>query len=212
MNSFLRYLGVAVVVIAFPCAGSAHRLDEYLQATRISVEMDCIKTEVNLTPGEAVADDVIAMIDRDRNGEISDSELASYARSVVDSLSLEIDGQRQSLILDTFSIPSLVDMRHGEGVIRLRTTTKIASAPAGRHHLRFAATHRSDIGVYMVNALVPSDTRVQIHGMSRDMLQREFDLDYSIAPTRHAIEIATILPPLLGLALTAAILAFAASK
>ena len=104
MSSLLRNFGFAIVVIIFPCLASAHRLDEYLQATRISVELDCIKTEIDLTPGAALADDVIAMINRDHDGDISQSERASYVRSVVESLSVEIDGQRHSLNLDTFSM------------------------------------------------------------------------------------------------------------
>jgi hypothetical protein len=209
MNAMLRYFGFAVVVIVFPCIASAHRLDEYLQATRIEVEFDCIKMEINLTPGAAVANDVIAMIDRDRNGEISENERTSYARDVVESLSVEIDGQRQPLNVNTSSIPPIADMKRGEGVIRLGAAARISGAASGHHHLRFATTHRSDIGIYMVNALVPSDARVRIHGMSRDMLQRQFDLDYSISPSKRAIEIAAVWPPLLGLVLTAVILAFA---
>src|SRR5207249_2943739 len=99
--------------------------------------------------------------------------------------------------------------RRGEGVIRLRAAATIPNVSLGRHHLRFAATHRPDIGVYMVNALVPADERIGITGMSRDMLQREFDLDYSISPAKRGIEMAAVLPPLLGLALAASVLAFA---
>jgi len=209
MNVMFRYFGLFVALFAFPCIASAHRLDEYLQATRIDVEFDCIKMEINLTPGAAVANEVIAMIDRDRNGEISEGERASYARNVVATQSLEIDGQSQPLTLNTSSIPAIADMQRGEGVIRLGATARISGAATGHHHLRFAATQQSDIGVYMVNALVPSDARVRILGMSRDMLQREFDLDYSISPSKRPIEMAAIWPPLLGLVLTAAILVVA---
>jgi len=30
---------------------SAHRVDEYLQATRLSIDLDRVEVEINLTPG-----------------------------------------------------------------------------------------------------------------------------------------------------------------
>ena len=195
MNRKLRGIALALLVLGLPCAVSAHRLDEYLQATRISIEQDRVVAEIYLTPGAAVANDVFATIDRDRN---------AYLRDVVESLSLEIDGQRHSLILDGYSMPLLGDMQRGEGVIRLRTSAAIAHVTSGRHHLHFANAHRPDIGVYLVNALVPADERIRIKGMSRDMLQREFDLDYSIAAS-EGLDLAGVWPSILGLAMAAAI-------
>ena len=209
MNPSLRNIGLAVVLLGLPRIASAHRLDEYLQATRISIAAGRIDAEINLTPGAAVADDVFAAIDRDHSGEISKAEAASYARSFVESLSLDVDGQRHSLTLGSYSMPTLEDMRRGEGVIRLHAMAAIPAAPAGRHHLRFANTHRADIGVYLVNAFLPTDERIRINGQSRDMLQREFDMDYSISARENGFEMAAALPPILGLALAAAFFAVA---
>ncbi len=91
-----------ILGIAFPRHAGAHRLDEYLQATRFSVEVDRIVAEINLTPGADVAENVIATIDRDGNGEVTASEAAAYAEYVVKSLSLEVDGQPRSFALDVY--------------------------------------------------------------------------------------------------------------
>jgi len=135
---------------------------------------------MNLTPGAAVADNVIAAIDHDHNGTISSAEGATYARLVVTSLSLNVDGQNRALALDGFSIPTLTDMRNGEGIIRLKASAKMPQASKGAHRLAFANTHRSDIGVYLINALIPTDDRIRITGQSRDTLQNEFKMDYKV--------------------------------
>ena len=84
MQRFCLCIAVLSVVF-FPRIADAHRLDEYLQGTRISIEPGCIRVEMNLTPGAAVAESVIAAIDQDRDGEISSVESAAYAGGVVSS-------------------------------------------------------------------------------------------------------------------------------
>jgi hypothetical protein len=54
---------------------SAHRLDEYLQSTLVAIEAGDVRLQINLTPGVAVAAQVLALIDRDRDGAISRKEL-----------------------------------------------------------------------------------------------------------------------------------------
>ena len=167
------------------------------------LKLDRIVAEINLTPGADVAEKVIATIDRDGDGEVTASEAAAYAEYVVKSLSLEVDGQPRSFALDVYRLPSLAAMRRGEGIIRLRASTNIR-ASVGPHRLAYSNTHRSDIGVYLVNALIPSDERIHITGQSRDMLQREFTLDYAVSATEADLDLAAVWPPLAGLVLAAA--------
>ena len=176
----LLLVGLAIPGFGFPRSSEAHRLDEYLQATRISIELERISVEMSLTPGAAVADKVFADIDQDRSGTVSTAEAAAYARLVISSLTLSVDGRSWALTLDGFSFPQLADMRNGEGIIRLRASAKIQQSSIGPHRLSFANTYRSDIGVYLINALIPSDGRIRITGQSRDTLQNEFRMDYKV--------------------------------
>lgn len=60
--------------LASPLATEAHRLDEYLQATRLSVARDRIDLELDLTAGADVASAVFASIDTNHDGRISPTE------------------------------------------------------------------------------------------------------------------------------------------
>jgi hypothetical protein len=173
-------LFLAIVGFGFPRSTEAHRLDEYLQATRISIELDRIGVEMSLTPGAAVADNVFAGIDHDHSGTISPAEAAAYGRLVVASLTLSVDGRSCALTLDGYSFPQLVEMRNGEGIIRLRASAKIPQSSIGPHRLAFANTYRSDIGVYLINALMPGNERIRITSQSRDTLQNEFKMEYKV--------------------------------
>jgi len=176
----LFLVGLTILGFGFPRSTEAHRLDEYLQATRISIELERIGVEMSLTPGAAVADNVFAGIDQDRSGTVSTAEAVAYARLVITSLTLSVDGRACVLTLEGYSFPQLVDMRNGEGIIRLSASAKIPQSSIGPHRLAFANTHRSDIGVYLINALIPSDGRIRITGQSRDTLQNEFKMEYKV--------------------------------
>jgi len=204
-----RLSSAALLVAIFATTGSAHRLDEYLQATRIAVEKDRIDLEIDLTPGAAVADRIVGAIDRDRNGEISLTEKEMYAATLLASLTLKVDSETRRLKISDLVFPSIDEMHRGEGVLRLRTTASIGRAKAGAHRLTFANAHWPDIGAYLVNALVPTDERVHITGQSRDHLQREFTLEYNVSTGRASVPLASVLPVLLSLTLAATLYAVA---
>ena len=62
---------------------SAHRRDEYLQAARLAIDPGGVQLELDLTPGIALAEAIIADIDRNRDGSLSDDEQRAYGRLVL---------------------------------------------------------------------------------------------------------------------------------
>src|SRR5579864_121964 len=174
-------LSALVWLASAHAALDAHRLDEYLQATRVAIERDRVDLEIDLTPGVALAAQIFEAIDTDSNGAISSDEARSYANGVIDQLTLDLDGHRAALSLSGDRFPTFAEMRQGIGTIRLRATTPIA-APPGRHRLRVRNEHRPDIGVYLVNALVPAASDIEITSQARDRLQHELRLEYRVLP------------------------------
>src|SRR5215204_4431439 len=87
----LRSLAAAALLFALPNIASAHRLDEYLQATRISIDRDRVVVAINLTPGTQIVPSVLAAIDTDRDGKVSDAEGAAYAGEVIQAMRLSVD-------------------------------------------------------------------------------------------------------------------------
>ena len=71
---------------------SAHRRDEYLQAARLAIDPDRVQLELDLTPGIALAEAIIADIDRNRDGSLSQDEQRAYGSLVLSALTLEVDG------------------------------------------------------------------------------------------------------------------------
>jgi hypothetical protein len=160
---------------------AAHRVDEYLQATRLSIDIGRVDLEIDLTAGIALASEIFAWIDTNRDGEVSNAEGEAYALKMLSSVVLKVDGRPVPIKLVETSFPQFREMSLGVGTIRLRATAKIPAASAGRHQVSFLNTHRTESSVYLVNALVPANPRIQLGDQRRDRAQLGLRLDYTIA-------------------------------
>jgi hypothetical protein len=172
---------VPCLALAIVAPASAHRLDEYLQATRLSIDLDRIDIEMDLTPGQAMAAQVFSWIDTNRDGEISQTEGDAYARQVLGSVALLADGKPVPLALTEARFPELREMNQGTGVIRLRAAGRVPATSAGRHEVSFRNNHRPESSVYLVNALVPANSRIQIADQQRDHAQHGLLMSYTVA-------------------------------
>lgn len=159
---------------------SAHRLDEYLQATTVSLEKDRVQAQMRLTPGVAVFPRVFASMDTNRDGILAADEQQAYAERVLHDLSLAIDNNHLPLRLASWKFASIGEMKAGRGDIQLDFTAEV---PRGGHNrkLIFENHHQSRIAVYLVNCLVPRDPDIQVTGQNRNYRQSRYELDYTQA-------------------------------
>ena len=157
---------------------SAHRRDEYLQAARIAIDPDRVQIELDLTPGIALADAIIADIDTNRDGVLSPDEQRVYAGLVFGALKLAIDDRPLQMQQVTSTFPAVEAMRRGEGTIRLTSGASLPGLAPGSHQLSFRNRHHPDRSVYLANALVPEREQVAITAQRRDVDQTELTIDY----------------------------------
>ena len=165
---------------------SAHRRDEYLQAARLAIDPGAVQLELDLTPGIALAEAIIADIDRNRDGSLSLDEQRAYGSLVLGALTLEVDGTPVGARLAATSFPDPEAMRRGEGTIRIQSAGSLPRLSVGPHQLMFRNSHHADRSVYLANALVPASDEVAVTAQRRDRDQTELTIDYVLraAPAR----------------------------
>ena len=166
--------------------GEAHRLDEYLQAARLSLVREGAALELDLTPGVAVASEIIATIDRDADAAISPEEARAYGQAVMADVRLTLDGHPVDVRLDRVEIPSAADLRAGLGTIAVRASGSADRLGAGRHSLHFQNNHHPGGAAYLINALAPDDPAIRVVGQRRDPIQREGRIEYEIGSSPAA--------------------------
>jgi hypothetical protein len=102
--------------------------------------------------------------------------------------------------------PPASAVRVGEGTIRLQLSAAAPPLEPGSHRLRYRNTHRPDIGVYLANALVPSNDRVAVTDQQRDVDQRELRIAYVLGADTRARRSQWIVPGLFVLTIASAVL------
>src|ERR1700722_17593642 len=107
------------ILLTLGSSASAHRLDEYLQATIISVEKDRVQATMRLVPGVTVSDFVMTTIDSNADGAISQTEQRAYAERVLRDVSLTVDGDILRPRLISVEFPGLEAMKEGLGEIQI---------------------------------------------------------------------------------------------
>ena len=162
---------------------SAHRTDEYLQAARLAIDPGRVQIDLDLTPGIAMAEAILADIDRNRDGSLSAEEQRAYASLVLSAMELQVDGTPLQAQVGASSFPEAEAVRRGEGTIRLHSTVMLPHLSLGFHQLLFRNGHHADRSVYLANALVPESDRVEVTAQRRDGDQRQLTIEYVLRAT-----------------------------
>ena len=173
----MKPLLVAAILLSVPAPAIAHRLDEYLQETLLSLGKTRLQAELTLTPGVAVYPIVAADIDSNRDGVFSESEQRAYAGRVLRDLSLTIDGHPVTPRLVALRFPAVGEMKAGLGAIHIEFQADLPGGGPARQ-LVFENRHESRLGAYLVNCLVPQDPGIRIVSQNRNYSQSVYRLDY----------------------------------
>jgi hypothetical protein len=173
----MRRLQVACAALILGASASAHRLDEYLQATMISIEKDRVQAVMRLTPGVAVSGFVLAGIDTNADGVISGTEQRVYAERVLRDVSLTMDGQILKSRLISVEFPEVEAMKEGMGEIRIEFDADLPRGGRNRK-LVFEDHHQSGISAYLVNCLAPRDREIRVVAQNRNERQSFYQVGY----------------------------------
>ncbi|MXV15817.1 HupE/UreJ family protein [Hufsiella ginkgonis] len=159
----------------------AHRLNEYLQATTISLSRDKVVLGFHLTPGVDVALAILKIIDLNNDHQISEAEEQGYLKMLSHDLLVSIDGHSTTLHLSSFSFPAVRDFSKGTGSITINYEGDIDQQKPS-HTFILKNRHYPSIAVYLVNCLLPADPSVHVTSQTRNTNQSIYQLDFTTGP------------------------------
>ena len=151
------------------------------------IEPGNVRLQINLTPGVAVAEQVIAQIDRDRDGAISKNEAATYAESLKRDLTLRMDQRDLELKLTASEFVQPAELRTGSATIQMEFSAIFGPLAAGPHRLSLENRHLTAMSVYLINAVQPSFATVKITRQKRNNNQSTGEIEFTFHPSRPKI-------------------------
>jgi hypothetical protein len=177
---FVRFLRPMVAALAMTFSGVAHQLDEYLQATLVSIEPDTIRFAINLTPGVEVAEQILTQVDTNHDGALSTNEVEFYGEKLKRELVARVDGRILELKCSTCNSPPAAELRTGLGIIQMEFTARIGPLSPGAHRISFENRHMPAVSAYLFNAAQPKSKSVQINGQKRNRNQCVGEIEFTL--------------------------------
>jgi hypothetical protein len=184
---------LSFAILAWTATARAHRLDELLQATQISITRDLVRIDVYLTPGASLASDIIHRVDPNHDGVVDGDEAARYGRAVVQALRVDVDGVRKPVTLAGVEFPPLEDIDQGVGTISVRSNVAVEGRADEQHRLLFENSFEPDRSVYLVNVLRSETSEVLVGSQTRDLRQQSMRVSYEITTWRGRVRTALAL-------------------
>ena len=160
----------------------AHPLDEFYQATFITLAPNRVSMIVELYPGVLVAPQITGLVDADGDEVISDAEEQAFVQWFLTDVTFEVDDVPTPLQPTALEFPTVLDLRAGIGIIRFHLSADLPADHRGEHHLFYENNYLSDSGTYLVNALSDKPEWIQINQQNKDVFQKSVRLDYTISP------------------------------
>jgi hypothetical protein len=195
-------LSLLLALLVLPTGVFAHQLDEYLQTTLVDIEPGKIRLQMDLTPGVAVAERLLGLIDRNHDGVISPDESAAYAELMKRDLVVRLDGREVELKVVACNFPESAELRTGCGIILIDYTLATGGLGAGAHKLTLENRHQPVASVYLFNAARPRSAAVEITGQTRNENQSTGEIAFDFHPpprppvnSRVAVSFAALLIP-----------------
>ena len=175
-------LASLIAVVSLPAGVAAHQLDECLQTTIVAIEPGEIRLKINLTPGIAVAEKLIGLIDGNHDGVISTNESTAYAELVKRELAVRLDGKVVALRLAALTFPEPAELRGGVGIIQLEYSVAPGALAAGTHRFTLENRHQPVASVYLFNAGQPQSTSILIKAQTRNENQSTGKIAFDFRP------------------------------
>lgn len=162
-----------LTLLLLPATASAHPLDQVVEATYVTVGDGVVDLELKVSPGSLVAEPIVAALDADGDGTISDAEGDAYARAMLSALTLTLDGETVTLLEAGIEVPTVLALRAGYGEVVIHaagTLPPIDGATAAALVVTNADTTAG--ATFQANAFVEAGAAVDLGLQTRSEDQR----------------------------------------
>lgn len=184
MRRWLTRAGRSTVAAALGLAGtpvtivSAHPLDELLQLVYVTPAARGIVVEVQVTPGELIAEAFAALVDASGDGTISDKEAVNHRDLLCSAITVRFGEVSVPLRVTKFSYPDASMLSIGGGTIAVWLAADSPPSEAGERVVTVANTYAPMKTVVQCSVTLAADHVVDVTSIQRSDEGRTLQLCY----------------------------------
>jgi len=117
---FLAFLICVFVLLGYPFSVNAHPADMYYHTHLVTFTPEGLEIIWEVIPGPMIAQSIWFAADKDQDDQVSTSEAESWAGTIVDTFSGQLDQQSLDFVLEQVLWPAEIDeLYRGENPIRI---------------------------------------------------------------------------------------------
>lgn len=176
---------IGLTIVATPAG--AHPLDEYIQATYVTVSPGTATVELKLSPGVLVVPSVLTRLDPDGDQQIADTDARAYADDLLRQVTLRVDGTALPLTINDLQVPTYQLTQAGYGTLVVRALAALpAAADGSSHELTVRNANTADNPRFQINAFVSDHTAVTLGPQQRDSEQRQLEVTFTLGDSSQS--------------------------
>ena len=139
-----------------------------------------LQLELDIAPGNQMADTVLKPLDANADGKITDAEANAYARKVLAQSTPKLGGAAVAWTLDRVQVPPYADLKTGNAILKIHAAAKrpeSAGAQTLRYHNRYQPARSQCIAnVFMQPA---AGWQYQVTGQTHSDDGRQLSVKYT---------------------------------
>ena len=132
---------LAALLAALACPAAAHPHAYVDQQALLSVGPDGAEVRLVIVPSPAEGPAILAHLDGDGDGVVSDAEAAAFGAEVLAETSLALDGRDMTLEHVATEVADPAAVAAGTGAITVTASARFGSLAPGAHRVELAAAY-----------------------------------------------------------------------
>lgn len=187
LKGLISFLGLIAILLFTSLTVSAHPEDDFVQASYLTLTGEELLLDLDFRIGVEITSQVIATIDTDGDGIISELEASTYADQVTAALRLEINGQAIELTRLGMEFPSVAMLEDDLGIIQFHFSAPLPNTYPGKYEIIYENAFAPEglTNHYLVNGFVQRTAQndIDITAQERDWEQQSITLTYTFLTT-----------------------------
>ncbi len=144
---------LALLLAMVPGWAMAHPVDEVVLGAYLTLAPGAVHLELDIAPGSEVVGALLPAMDPDNDHQVTQAEIRSFAQTVLDQITLTLDGVPGNWALEEVSLPDYARLLSGNDLVKINAVA-VRPDTVGEHEFSYLNTYHPAKTLQMANVFL----------------------------------------------------------